>query len=1065
MKPACFEEIEILARHTSFIYDKIDAILEATKTNRMLVMEGRDLEFQRLVKLIDEKTNHILIGQEHNFPVPPELQRLVRSVMTSAMGIIADIDAVTNWMFQAETCFTKLSAIKNHLNIRDELVVSRRIYEIFVCYTRAGLAFHFLNAPLGLGWYCFRMACGNDERVKLATPQTYIDEMFAKVKLQPLRHLAAKTVGIHESLFSLANTVLGLFTQIFGTYSNFDWTLLSTEGTEYLDSESTLIHSSYIIFQNIYLFKTVLLFFGLMAPNFFSGSLAHENLVAAVLSESPEVRLSRTFTVKLSEVWHLGSSTYQKHVLSSIERDTEQKSAASHVSRISCLTCLIQDYLEKAAMDPDILGLYFEQILAVMSWGSYELMMCAESKKTRPCLGNLLLCMLRLFETVEDFEVLIQRTFIYTLWAVDIEYLNQAMQIFAKIGKYTDKQLVKLVNRFGHSLGVVNLEQFDQGVRYDFFPFFITHGRIVFHSFCKKVGDLTYITPLLEHLMTIIKHAGYIESPLQRILEVTDFGRLVCLNANLPPLLTHSSVNVEYLPSIFTYFRCIPATRSNVQVFDVVTKAVIDHMLSRLSESVSIASKNVTVGKQDDYDVTFEPSEYQFPSRDKMKTSYANEADGVLLVTRVVNAARRLPVAFVFGDQKREVLQSFKTKFGELIGNTIVNATVNPTIMSSVITAVFQVWQPVCQFCGIMITRRLLRAIMGNSHLAGDDGFFAQSKVFSGNEKLAPITGFLSHYMQTLEKFIGGEYKRARYEQLGHRFVGLPGCSIVPQDYFAREPMVKLVRDFGLRASIRVNVVLMGHAYDSLVQLLQLYESHRPTVLSLFDLVHKGGIVKKDPLQGDGFRTAGDALLKLGLTLTLRGMLLEVNQDVIDGTIPGLMNIVSHVSEGKKGSGASEDSAAFLEAIQPGLNDRYLIQRAKKIKSTADPQKFFFFLGLLFGNSDWNSLRFDSESDSFFPSLQVIPPAIEKIVALGPELFPTSDEATMNEALSSFFLGTFYVAETHRLRNRPLYLSLVVLMDHFPAIASKIHYGHMKDSFPFTVVRACYNELADPVVV
>ena len=1063
MRPACFEELEILSRHVSVVYGKLDVIQETTKTNRALVTEGRDADFQRLLKLIDDKVNMIIIGKSVDFPVPPELQPLSRSVATSAVSLIFDIDYVCNWMFQADAFLNKFGEIKNHLNIRDELVVASRVYQVFVCYTRIGLALHFLTQPLCLAWFAFRANSVNDERIKLATPQTYVDEMLGKLRIQPLRHLAAKTAAVHEHLFSLANTVLGLFTQIFGTYSNFDWTILSTEGAEFLDSESTLIHSNYIIFQNLYLMKTTLLLFCLMCPNYFSGSLAHENLVAAVLSESPEVRLAKSYSVKLDMVWRLGSATYQKHVISSIQKDTEQKSLMSHVSRISCLTCLIQDYLDKAMLDPDILGLYFEQILALLSWGSYELMMCAESQNTRPCIGNLLLAMLRLMELVEKHETLIQRTYIYTLWTVDIQYLNQAMQIFAKIGKFTDKNLVKLVNRFCQGLSVVNLDQFDQGMRYDFLPFFITHGRIVFHSFSTKVGDLTYITPLLEHLMNIIKHAGYIESPLARIAEAADFDRLGGMNASLSQLLTYQSVNVEYLSSIFTYFRFIQPTRANVQIFDIVTKAVIDHMLSRLSESVSIASKNVTVCKQDDYDVDFVPATYVYPPREKMKENYVSEADGMLLVTRVVNAAKRLPVSFQFGDQTREVLHSFKVKFGELIGNTIVNATVNPTILSSVITAVFQVWQPVCQFCGIMITQRLLRAIIGGSELAGDGCLGSQAKLFSGHEKLVQSGGFLDHYVSVIKKFIAGEYKRTRYEQLGHRFVGLPGCNFVPQDYFAREPMIKLVRDFGLRASIRVNVTLIQSACDSLARLLQLYENQKSAVIALFDIAHKGGVVKKDPLHPEQIKAAADALLTLGLTLTLRGMLLKANEEVLDSTIPGLTKIVASVSEGKKD--LNEESSAFLEALRPGHRDYYLLQRVKNLKTSADPQKFFFFLGLLFSNADWQSLRFDSETDSFYPSLQVIPTAVEKVMDLGCEIFTQADATVINEAVASFFLGASYVAESYRQRNGPLYLSLVVLMDHFPAIASKIHYGHMKESFPFTVIRACYNEIADPIVV
>jgi hypothetical protein len=144
------------------------------------------------------------------------------------------------------------------------------------------------------------------------------------------------------------------------------------------------------------------------------------------------------------------------------------------------------------------------------------------------------------------------------------------------------------------------------------------------------------------------------------------------------------------------------------------------------------------------------------------------------------------------------------------------------------------------------------------------------------------------------------------------------------------------------------------------------------------------------------------------------------------------------------------------------MDDLYLLDRAKTTGKLDDPGKFFFYLGLLLGNPEWDALKFNLEGDYFTHNLQLIPTAFETMIFLSSQLFDCGDDQ-INAQISKFFTGAEAVAHLKKEGRGDLYAPFVVLMDHFPSLSKRILYGHMKEAFPFTLIRACYNQLADPV--
>jgi hypothetical protein len=271
--------------------------------------------------------------------------------------------------------------------------------------------------------------------------------------------------------------------------------------------------------------------------------------------------------------------------------------------------------------------------------------------------------------------------------------------------------------------------------------------------------------------------------------------------------------------------------------------------------------------------------------------------------------------------------------------------------------------------------------------------------------------------------------------------------------------MSTICRLFGVRGLIRINTVLIRTAVESLSHLLSIYESQSGVVSTWYNTFQSEKIINHIILSNDIVKTAADVIVKFGLILTLRTILQRASENTFESILPGFFSLIeSTISANHK---LSDEALSFLEAVKPGVTDTFLIQRLKNIQAIIEPQSFFFFLGLLLGNPEWDDLVFDVENDTFTHNLHLIPIALEKIITLAPQFFIKSDESALRNALVIYFSTVGAVADLKREKNREMFAPFVILIDHFPSISKKINYGHMKHAFPVTLIRSCYNELAN----
>jgi hypothetical protein len=136
-------------------------------------------------------------------------------------------------------------------------------------------------------------------------------------------------------------------------------------------------------------------------------------------------------------------------------------------------------------------------------------------------------------------------------------------------------------------------------------------------------------------------------------------------------------------------------------------------------------------------------------------------------------------------------------------------------------------------------------------------------------------------------------------------------------------------------------------------------------------------------------------------------------------------------------------------------------QRRRTIRATIDVPRFFFFIGLLFGNPDWDDVVFDAENDRFTYNLHLIPLALEHIISLISDISPQFDESSLRNACVTFFSTVGAIAGQKREKKRDLFAPFVILVDHCASMSKAAGFGYIEHAFPFAVIRACYGDLAD----
>ncbi|OHT01751.1 hypothetical protein TRFO_31315 [Tritrichomonas foetus] len=276
------------------------------------------------------------------------------------------------------------------------------------------------------------------------------------------------------------------------------------------------------------------------------------------------------------------------------------------------------------------------------------------------------------------------------------------------------------------------------------------------------------------------------------------------------------------------------------------------------------------------------------------------------------------------------------------------------------------------------------------------------------------------------------------------------------------QPMLYIIQTFGIQMSVYIDCLLLKEAFSQLSHLINIYEENLPKIQLSFQEYSKNNVNNSisQTFPIELIKSAASALLSFGLILALRDMLNSAVVEITESALPGFQDLVqsavTHINRK-----LSDPECAFLEATAPGITNKFFVTHAESIiKNQIEPSPFFYFLGVLMSNPEWEKLSFDIEKDLFTPNLQLIALSLERIIDLSPIIFAGSTDVKIQHSILLYFSAVSSICEGMKSKSSQCYQAFIVLMDHFPSLTSNILYGHMEEAFPYSIIRGCYNELA-----
>ncbi|OHT14281.1 hypothetical protein TRFO_15461 [Tritrichomonas foetus] len=1052
-----FEDIEILTQHIPALIHRLDDLRDQL-TGEAFILMGNNPDWARVSKYIDEKVEKLKNGQDASAPVPREIKVVMDTINPKINSIIPSIDYICNWLYYATETMKIFTTSNNLLNIRSELPLTLRVCEVFVNYVKAITVMHYLCTRVNFAWHCFTTSAPPDQVNNLTAPRQFVDVILAKISSKPFDYVSEATAPLKNHLENLTTQLSTIFSQLFAVYSLFEWSILSIEGADSLDSESTLLHSNYIVLQNLYLFYLTIVFFGLVFPQFFANNVNFGSFAISIYSESQSIRLTNSFVAPLATLLSLASESLPLKIMNTALKDIESKLTTSHPKRINCLTHLFCEYTERCNLNDDLFGLYYEQILAIYGFSFYELMIANESNIEVNML-DMLSASLDLLALIESNEQLIQRTFLYTLTSIDIGFLRDITLKCRKVSVSLEPCYLLTINSIAEHLIGFKLEDFDNGTRYDLYPLMLTHGRLISYPYTSgNDSDVSMIFSLLEHLTAIVRHLSFVESPLDCLMQIYPIHRHCYISNKIPKLIRSDKTDLRKIVSSLKFFTFIPFLEQYVKNFQQACESVCDRILRAIGDTISLKSKNVQAVLQNNMDPEFDISQYLAPPRKTQREMYEKDSLDINKCSSAMENIMTMPDTARYGKVEYKLRDTFVEKFLAWIDSYVLSGNYSPFFAASIFNMLDQVVRPFFTELNIPFIPTMLQKTRNASPLIGDEKFFSQYKLYTCQEKPKMASGFINNYIQQMTMFIESGHKTAQYEHLGLRFITLRGStSFQAEQFFAMEPMKYLITTFGIRAGVRVNAILMSHYFVLYNQMMASFIQLTDQVNVWYQTFLRTRTIDYKAITCEQMKNCSELLLSIGLVRTLRVILGKATRQVLDEVVPSLNTIVD-AGKAKLGS-IGDEIAAFLESINPGANDNFLVERAKLAnKSSVDAPKFLFFLGLLFANHDWDDAKFDSENDQFTHNLQLLPGAIGGLISVTRGI---AEEKIVLQALAIFFKVLATIAEMKREKSRTEYANFVILVDHILVGCDGIQYGHMQNAFFFAEIRSCYNIIAD----
>ena len=700
-----FDLTEVVFSHIDLVFTKLDQI-------RSVLFHGSTLDTAFSSKQGNDVLDFIKdVEKAKNPKLGNNVKKFISEQSSRVINVTEAACYCLHWCDNAVKVLKLLYSNSLELDIGWNYSFTIRFCQIFVALCKTLLFFsYFRNAR-----NCVTLSLyidGGESNPNLKIPDKLSD--FSKKAIfcteYPFAVLQRDEEKLSLQLGQLISQIGPFLIQVIGEWPLLDWqdfVVFNRLPKQQVDS--TLPNLDHIILANLQILIDTSYFFSFYFPHFISDHPQFLTLMNELLSETDSILVSKATTIPLSHI----ITTYNNFLTTLKTRDQSVKLDIldekvinqkmlikfnmSHQQRFAHLIVILKDVMNLCECEAAYLPTLTYDVMSLCGFAYYELSIMLsksdeikiqpqDNQSNEPSdVLQIIDILVRIALVYCKYERHIMRFFVYNIATVDLSYLVKLYYQYS--GERFDWQarLTSYIGDLCYQIQEnVNLEEFDNGLRYDFTPFICTQGRVLhYYNYLKIDNHIAHLQTIFEHFEIIRIHMLFAQNPIQAFLTYCPIHTLWRSYSKFSEFVKNAPGSIHLISSIINLYSFFNYDKISMSVLsldvDNITKMftksradILNYLYllinKQLDESKSLMMKAMN---QNRFDSIFDYKSFVRKPDDINMSEIEKSIETANNIWQVKELLLRLPDSISFNDTEYPVSSYISKGLTDNLGNLL----------------------------------------------------------------------------------------------------------------------------------------------------------------------------------------------------------------------------------------------------------------------------------------------------------------------------------------------------------------------------------------------------------
>jgi hypothetical protein len=456
------------------------------------------------------------------------------------------------------------------------------------------------------------------------------------------------------------------------------------------------------------------------------------------------------------------------------------------------------------------------QLFPLLGFAGYELRAALSRDAVTHEISELLSLVIELASLITKRSTEISRFYLFNLATFDRNYLSQ---LFATCGVGSQEWQIPIndaIDAIIAGLEVLDLEEFDNGIRFDCMPLLVTAGRLFYLFSGIKVHQRgTFLHPIFEHLMAIVFHIQMMTDPVRVFLDICPLDQFWIYAPLLQKWIQTGTGGLHRYSSFLTiygFFNCdhviltlLKNERESLgKLLESTRKDLMTSIHNLLAFYLEHGSKFVKVLHQAQSNNIFNPEPFiNYQPETKIPTAQGEsvswgESDFRQESSQIRAFLVNSPASIIFFGQQFKIYEYIASCLSEVVPKLLFGTQISNTLwLDRAMSASVQLFWPLYVLIGASFPFRLF-LIQSENCSYGSFSRFIDYTAFMGQPlKPQPDSKLLINIFETkILQFINKDYALTLYRPYARCFDSiqrLGKTNYYAEDFFQRQALIVFV--------------------------------------------------------------------------------------------------------------------------------------------------------------------------------------------------------------------------------------------------------------------------------